>query len=430
MPSAHPTESIDVQALRVGMFVHLDVGWMAHPFPRSAFRVADERQLVTIRALGLAHVRWCPELSDVVTPSAELADAATAWPAPVAVDGVDGVDGEPVEVPRSVQARFEAAAVQSAEVLGLVAHRPAEAKEAGDRLVRSLLASMPEGDLAMRAVERSATGDPAAAHGLNVAVVSLLMGRLFGFADEDLLDLGLGALLHDVGKLALPEKVRHVDEHTTPGEARRYREHVDLGVAAARKLALPPAALAVVAQHHESPDGAGFPAGLNADRIALGARIVAIVDRFDNLCNPVRAERALTPHEAVSLMFAEERRRFDASLLNAFIKMVGVYPPGSVVQLTDDRWAIVVSVHSSRPLKPTVRVFDPESDRDDAPLLDLQRTGGLGIRRSLRPHALPADAAAWLRPAASASWYCEPVEAAAAAEVRQTSHDDAFQPAR
>jgi putative nucleotidyltransferase with HDIG domain len=268
---------------------------------------------------------------------------------------------------------------------------------------------MPEGDLVMRTVEQSATGDPAAAHGLNVAVVSMLMGRLFGFADDDLHALGLGALLHDAGKLALPERVRHVDEHSTPGEARRYREHVDLGVAAGRRLGLPPAALAVVAQHHESPDGAGFPYGFNADRIALGARIVAIVDRFDNLCNPARAERTLTPHEAVSLMFAGERRRFDAPLLNAFIKMVGVYPPGSVVQLTDDRWAMVVSVHSSRPLKPTVRVFDPAAARDAAPLLDLQRAGGVGIRRSVRVHALPGDAAAWLRPPRSSAWFCEPV---------------------
>lgn len=409
MPPVQPTESIDVQALRVGMFVHLDVGWMAHPFPRSSFRIADEHQLETIRTLGLGHVRWCPELSEVVTLGAELDDPGVPPGSGVAVDAID--PGLPL------QARFEAAAAESAQMLALVSHKPAESRAAGDRLVRSLLAGMPEGDLAMRAVEQTATGDRAASHGLNVAVVSMLMGRLFGFADDDLHELGLGALLHDAGKLSLPERVRHVDVHTTPGEAKRYREHVDHGVAAARRLALPPAALAIVAQHHESPDGAGFPYGFNADRISLGARIVAIVDRFDNLCNPARAERALTPHEAVSLMFAEERRRFDASLLNAFIKMVGVYPPGSVVQLTDDRWAMVVSVHSSRPLKPTVRVFDPAADRDASPLLDLQRAGGVGIRRSVRVHALPGEVAAWLRPARSSAWFCEPVPGAEPVEV-------------
>jgi putative nucleotidyltransferase with HDIG domain len=398
--SLPPTESIDVQALRVGMFVHLDVGWMAHPFPRSAFRIADDGQLETIRALGLARVRWCPELSEVVQASAELVGDAPE-PPPAAAEAEAG------PAP-TLQAVYDAAAGESARVMALVAARPAEAKAAGDRLVRALLDGMPEGDVTMRAVEQSQASDPAGSHGLNVAVVSLLMGRLFGFGADDLHELGVGALLHDIGKLALPERVRHVDERTTPGEAKRYREHVDHGIAAARRLGLPPTALAVVAQHHEASDGSGFPYGFNADRIALAARIVAIVDRFDDLCNPPRAERALTPHEAVSLMFAEERRRFDPSILNAFIKMVGVYPPGSVVQLTDDRWAMVVSVHASRPLKPTVRVFDPALERDDAPLLDLQRSAGVGIRRSVRAHALPGDVAAWLRPGRGAAWLCEP----------------------
>ena len=414
MPTVRPTESIDVQALCVGMFVHLDVGWMSHPFPRSAFRIADERQLDTVRGLGLGRVRWCPELSEVVRASPSLDEVGDRRPA-TAADGASGAaDGGS---PAALQARFQAAAGQSAQVLALVQHRPAEAKASSERLVRSLLAGMPDGDLAMRTVESTATDDPAAAHALNVAVVSLLMGRLFGFSDEDLHDLGMGALLHDAGKLALPERVRHVDEHTTPGEARRYREHVDLGVATARRLGLGPAALAVVAQHHESPDAEGFPDGLDVDRISIGARIVAIVDRFDNLCNPARAERALTPHEAVSLMFAGERRRFDASLLNAFIKMVGVYPPGSVVQLTDDRWAMVVSVHASRPLKPTVLVFEPSTERDSAALLDLHGAAGLGIRRSVRSHALPGDAARWLRPARAPAWFCEPVPTAAAPDL-------------
>ena len=86
--------------------------------------------------------------------------------------------------------------------------------------------------------------------------------------------------------------------------------------------------------------------------MSAAARIVALVNRYDNLCNPPVLAQALTPHEALSLLFAQARSKFDASMLNSFIRMMGVYPAGSVVQLTDERYALVMSVNSTRPLKP------------------------------------------------------------------------------
>ena len=88
------------------------------------------------------------------------------------------------------------------------------------------------------------------------------------------------------------------------------------------------------------------------------ARVVALVNRYDNLCNPHVIAHALTPHEALSMLFAQSKTKFDTAILGAFIKMMGVYPPGSAVQLTDDRYALVVSVSSSRPLKPRVLVHE------------------------------------------------------------------------
>ena len=92
--------------------------------------------------------------------------------------------------------------------------------------------------------------------------------------------------------------------------------------------------------------------------MTMAARIVALVNRFDNLCNPHLLARALTPHESLALLFAQWRSQFDTSILSAFIKMMGVYPPGSVVQLTDDRYGLVMAVNSARPLKPSVLVHD------------------------------------------------------------------------
>ena len=262
-------------------------------------------------------------------------------------------------------------------------------------------------------------GDKAPAHALNVAVISLLMGRTFGMSRDEMMDLGVGALMHDIGKLELPERLRHPDEAFTSAELNAYREHVATGVTQGKRMGLSAGALLVLAQHHEQADGTGFPLKLGIDRMTTAARIVALVNRYDNLCNPPQIARALTPHEALSMLFAQSRSKFDATVLNAFIRMMGVYPAGSVVQLTDDRYAMVTSVNSSRPLKPRVLVHDPKVARDDALLLNLETTPDLGIRRSLAPSKLPREALEALSPRPRVTYFFE----AAPVEERQARNE-------
>jgi hypothetical protein len=142
--------------------------------------------------------------------------------------------------------------------------------------------------------------------------------------------------------------------------------------------------------------------------MTLAARIVALVNRYDNLCNPNIPSRALTPHEALSLLFAQGKSKFDTTILASFVKMMGVYPPGSAVQLTDERYALVVSVNSSRPLKPRVLVHDPQVPSDEALLVDLEREAQLGIRRSVKPLALPREALDYLSPRPRVAYFFEP----------------------
>jgi hypothetical protein len=146
----------------------------------------------------------------------------------------------------------------------------------------------------------------------------------------------------------------------------------------------------------------------------MAARIVAIVNRYDNLCNPPARMHPLTPHEAVSMLFAQGRNRFDSTVLSAFIKMMGVYPAGSLVQLTDDRYAMVMSVNSSRPLKPRVLVHDPRVPRSEALLLNLEQCPDLGIRRSLAASKLPHAALEYLDPRPRVAYYFEALSAAPA----------------
>jgi hypothetical protein len=110
-------------------------------------------------------------------------------------------------------------------------------------------------------------------------------------------------------------------------------------------------------------------------------------------------------------MFAQGRSRFDATMLNAFIRMMGVYPPGSIVQLTDDRYALVIAVNSSRPLKPRVMVFDAAVPAEQALSLNLEEAPTVGIRRSLKSADLPRAATLYLRPRARFAYYFHASEA-------------------
>lgn len=415
---------IDVSKLKVGMFIHLDLGWMAHPFPLSSFKLNSEEQLLILRRLGLSQVRWSPGKSDLQMDATPLPVVPAGAPDLSAVTSEDlalEAHRRALAAQRAAlqlcERQYNEAAGAFREVMELVPKDPRNSREQITALAAALLDKMlVEGDLNIRLLNEGA-GDRSTAHALNVSIISLLLGRAFGLSRDEMLDLGVGALLHDVGKLEVLARLRHRDESFTGPEMQMYQQHVAKGVAIAQGMGLTPGPLLIIAQHHENADGSGFPQRINMDKMSAGARIVALVNRFDGLCNPLLASKAMTPHEALSLMFAQGRNRFDATMLNAFIRMMGVYPPGSAVQLTDDRYALVVAVNSSRPLKPRVMVHDPKIPREEALVLNLEDQPDLGIRRSIKAQQLPRASMDYLSPRTRIAYFFEPVGAGVAAEL-------------
>jgi putative nucleotidyltransferase with HDIG domain len=427
MNATHSHEMIDVQALRVGMFVHLDGGWMAHPFPLSRFRLMSAEQIATIRSLGLMRVRWEPSLSDVAgqadgeanptqTPQgadpvaavASIGDPATQSPEHQSRSAHRRRLAQQREALALCERQFAEASGACAQLPGLVPASPLDAASHAQALSRALVDKM-VGDeaLCIQLLSRDAGTKPGA-HELNVTIVALLLGRKLGLSDEQMLDLGVGAMLHDIGKIKLPSHLREREEHFNAAQMKRYEDHVALGVEHARKMGLSAPATLVIAQHHERADRGGFPLKLAGEKLTLLARIVALVNRYDKLCNPPLLAMALTPHDALAQMFAAQRSHFDPIVMGTFIKMMGVYPPGSTVQLSDDRFALVVNVNSTRPLKPRLLVHDASVPREDALLVDLEHMPELSIRRSIKPLALPPPALDYLAPAPRVLYFFEP----------------------
>jgi putative nucleotidyltransferase with HDIG domain len=417
----HPSNLIDVSELRTGMFVELELGWIAHPFPTGSFKISSERQIESIRRLGLKQVRYVPGKSDPVANPAAQAIASvgeTGNKAPkTSLQGGSEVarhllpQSELTEAQRRslivCERRFGEAVRQYKQLASLVETQPQMAGEQCLAMVKDYVSELSEvGESAIRLLSQG-TSERVSLHPVNVTVLSLLLGKAMGLPKQDMVDLGVAALVHDIGKLLVPERVRLFSATFTTPEYKLYQEHVTQGVALAKRMGLSEGAINTIATHHEMVDGSGFPARAKGAELAMPGKILALVNRYENLCNPARPASALTPHEALALIFAQLKTRFDSMVMSAFIRMMGVYPPGSVIQLLDDRYAMVVSVNTSRPLKPRVVVHDPNVPMHEALFLDLENAPEVGIRRSIKPADLPRESMDYLLPRQRVCYFFE-----------------------
>lgn len=435
---------VDIADLRVGMFIHLDLSWLEHPFPLGSFRIVTPAQIETLRGLGLEKLRYEPAKSTVEATSGQTSEHTTKnpgnsenpedflsapyfspfipahLPTPALAVPAEERAAPGVFTPLQEQQRmlavcdqhFSQASMQYQKLAGLISTSPAGARAISEALVCDCVTGLlANGESAIQLLSEGAGGRNAL-HSVNVMVISLLLGKALGMVEPELMDLGMSALLHDLGMIGLPAHLRPAAGQWTAKDKVRYQGHVEQSVAMCEQMALSEAVLAAIAQHHEMADGSGFPLHLvNADFSRAG-RVVALVNHYDRMCHPLKNEHPLTPHEALSVMFSQMKPRFDAVILGAFIRMMGVYPPGSIVELVNDRQAIVVSVNSARPLRPKVIVYDPAIPQEEALIIDLEKVPNLGIRRCIKPSQLTPAARLYLSPRQRICYFFEKIEGA------------------
>ena len=422
------SEYIEPAQLRVGMFIEIELGWMSHPFPRSSFKITSNDQIAILRGLGLKLIRYIPSRSDTALSERSPTDPKPS-PEPVPQSGSDSVKRPAMlrsERIASQQRRMQVCERLFGEanrlyldVIEQVKSQPQTALAQSHDLINGLVAEMSDyGETAIRLLS-SGQGDRSTTHPVNVTVIALLLGRALGLHQEDLRDLGMAALLHDMGKVRAGVRMRWLEEDPGTQEHQVYQAHVKQSVAQGTSMMLSQKALQAMAEHHEMCDGTGFPAQLKSDQISVLGKILALVNRYDNLCNPDQPVSNLTPHDAIALIYTQFKSCFDEQVLNTFVRMMGIYPPGSMIQLTDERYAVVVSVNASRPLKPSVLVYEPAIPRHEALVLDLEQSvaTGLSIRRSLKQGQIGREVMDYLLPRQR---YCYFFESAVDPAVMET----------
>jgi len=415
---------IDSSQLRPGVYIRLPVPWADHPFMFNAFVIADEEQARQVAALELPQL-FCDLARCKVPPLAKPAAVPPPDPAAVAEaarlatlrrrqmaekQARAAVMAELRTRLDRAQKHYVGAAKAVGNALQGFARNPEESvRQVSEVSMQSTAALLADPDSAIVLIAEKAQADGAAAHSLSVMTLSLLLGKQARLPDEALHALGMAALFHDIGKLGLSAAVLRNSTRNKHEEA-LYQEHCRRGQQAALASGrLAPAVVDAILHHHERVDGSGFPDHLAGKEIQVAARIVAIANRFDNLTNPVNTRRAVSPSEALSLLWTREQKFFDHALLQIFIRAMGVYPPGSIVQLSDGRiGAVVTSAGSEKPLCPQVMLYEPDVPRRQAIIIDLARAEGLRIDRALRLQERPGDELDYLLPRRRLNWFHTP----------------------
>ena len=194
-------------------------------------------------------------------------------------------------------------------------------------------------------------------HMINCTILMSVFAKYLGIKSEQIQQLALGAMLHDVGHTKLPQGLINKTENVNEFEFKALKKHVvqSLGLVKG-EAGISNLIMDMILNHHERIDGSGYPRGLSGTKISKPARMMAIVDVYDAMTSERPHQSGEEPIHALRYLLAN-KHQFDAQLVQKFIKCLGVHPVGTIVRLTNDRLALVLEGNKQSPMKPKVKVF-------------------------------------------------------------------------
>ena len=396
-------KTVPVGELKLGMYVaELDRPWTETPFKFQGFVLDSDEQIVILQ-------RHCkvvfvdPDKSEIV---ARLRDRTQALKGGVDLSRLSVVKYKesPIEREYWIALSCHAATTETMResVIGrLSAGETLDANRVNEG-VACLTGSVLRNPAAMLLLTQlKEKGDYLHAHALDCSVYMTVFGRFLEMSPADVALLGHLGLLQDVGKVRLPSELLDKRERVTDAEAAVFRRHVEYSADILRNTPNLPANLPELALlHHERHDGSGYPKKLKGNEIGLFGAIAGIVDTFTALTWRRPYSEPLAPSSALSVLYKHRGTLFDGYLVEQFIRCIGFFPIGSVVELNSGEIGIVIAQNLAKRLQPRVMVIRDAAGHPLTPqkLLDLSREpkapGGepYRIRRTLEYGRVPIPA--------------------------------------
>ncbi len=352
---------IPTEKLRPGMYVDLsNQNWMDHPFFGRGLLIESESSLSEIRAAGWDRVTIDTEKgADLADEGAAVEILATSEPAPppsanTSTDPTGfheelvtarGIHSRASEVIREVMSDARMGQLSGLDEIGSLA----------DEMVLSITRNS---SALVSLTSLKSRDDYTFMHCVSVGIFMIGLGRQLGLAGQDLQLLGTAGLLHDVGKAEVPLEVLNKPGSLSPSEGVLMRAHPQLGYdALVRAGYAVESVLHVVLHHHEKLSGEGYPSGLASPEIPLFTRIASVADVYDAVTSNRVYHSAMPPTAALRMIRKRAGIDFDSAVAQALIKVVGIYPIGSMVRLSSGLLAVVSEQNSQNTAKPIVLAF-------------------------------------------------------------------------
>lgn len=403
---------IHINKLKPGLYIDLELSWTQHPFLFRRFKIKSHDEITVIRELGLQEVTVYPERSsagiDTEPTNGIIENKDKLWQ-----KKQQRID-EAAEYRNKRHRQAKAYTERVKQIKNLTnnlrqapANAMRDAKEVAD-IMSSAFEDASE--VLINLVNFSDDRFSAHHHTLNVTVLTLSLAKSMNLKGQELRKVCIGALLHDIGKNFVPDKVLFKRSALTSSEKKLLNTHPVLGGKLAKDLPDVAKGVAeIIEQHHEFIDGSGYPKGLKGESIDELSRIVAITNTYDNLCNPPDPKHALTPKAAMAVMYTKYNGKLDGKIMQHFIQSMGIYPPGTVVRLSDDSLGLVTAVHSKDLLKPEILLYHEDIPRSEALHINLRQHAESSILEALKPGDYPKRIYDYLGIKERAAYFYEPI---------------------
>ncbi len=397
-------KKIQTSELRVGMFVHdLDCKWMDHPFVKNRFAIDAPQVIQKIASAGIRAVYIDTDKGRGLESAPSVAEVEEALQGELEATADLGADGEPTVSVAEEIGRARALFKEATSVIRNLMEDARLGKQVEvahlDPLAERMVQSAMRNHHALTGVSRIKTKDEYTfMHCVSVAGLMITFAREQRLSDEEIHHVAMGGLLHDIGKTLVPSKVLNKPGKLTDDEFRVMKDHVTHSRELLQETpGLPQSALDVALLHHERVDGTGYPLGLTGDAISLIGRMSAIVDVYDALTSVRVYKDAWQPTYALKKMLEWSPAHFDRDLVEHFIRCLGIYPVGTLVELESGLVGIVTEQGEDM-LRPQLRIVYHAKRRHYEKVrdVDLARSPNDRVAAAVDPTELGIDISAFV----------------------------------
>ncbi len=355
------------EQLKPGMFIHdLNCGWIDHPFAFNTFRVKDEGTVQKIIAYGIREVYIDTAVGLDVTDAQTQAevDAEIHQGIVRVAEGRKPPPHAPLreEIVAARRIHSEANKVVHDIMSDIRLGKQIEVEKV-EPVVERITDSIFRNKDALTSLSRIKEKDNYTfQHSVSVCALLVAFARAMEYERDVILEAGTGGLLHDIGKMKVPDSVLNKPGALTAPEFTIMQSHAALGRDILKETAgVTDIAILIAGQHHERFDGTGYPDKLKDDGISVFGQMAAIVDVYDALTSNRIYHKGMEPTAALKKLFEWGKFHFNEELVQHFIRVIGIYPVGALVSLESGQLAVVVQQGEKSLLQPQVRIiFDLE----------------------------------------------------------------------